>query len=78
MTPSPAAVVASLGGIATRGAILEAGVRGADVSRAVRAGELARIRRAHYAGPEASAAAVTAVRVGGRLGCVSAAASYGI
>ncbi|WP_400994071.1 DUF559 domain-containing protein [Agromyces sp. GXQ0307] len=78
MTASPAHVVASHGGIATRDLILAAGVRGVDLLRAVRAGELARVRRAHYAGPEASAAAVSAVRVGGRLGCVSAAASYGI
>jgi very-short-patch-repair endonuclease len=71
-------VVASFGGIATRGQIVDAGVRGVDVSRAVRAGALARVRRAHYALPDASSAGVIAVRVGGRLGCVSAAATYGI
>lgn len=76
--PSPSIVVAQRGGIATRAQILDAGVRGVDVSRAVRAGEVIRVRRAHYALPDAPRDAVSAVRVGGRLGCVSALASYGV
>lgn len=75
---SPLAVVAALDGVATRDQLLHAGARGVDVSRAVRAGELVRVRRAHYALPDAPRDAVSAVRVGGRLGCVSALASYGV
>lgn len=78
MRPSPVVAVAQRGGIATRAEILDAGAQGIDISRAVRAGELIRVRRAHYAVPEAPRDAVSAVRVGGRLGCVSALASYGI
>lgn len=78
MPLSPATVVAAHGGIATRDQLIASGIRGVDVSRAVRASELRRVRRAHYAHPDASRTAVSAVRVGGRLGCVSAAASYGI
>lgn len=78
VSPSPSAVVAALGGVATRGQLLDAGARGVEVSRAVRAGELVRVRRAHYALPEAPREALSAVRIGGRLGCVSALASYGV
>jgi very-short-patch-repair endonuclease len=78
VSASPSAVVAALGGVATRDQILGAGVRGVDVSRAVSAGELVRVRRAHYALPDAPRDAVSAVRIGGRLGCVSALASYGV
>ncbi|MGR2753934.1 DUF559 domain-containing protein [Agromyces arachidis] len=78
MRVSPPAVVAALGGVATRDQILGEGVRGVEVSRAVRAGELVRVRRAHYALPDARRDALTAVRVGGRLGCVSALGSYGV
>lgn len=65
-------------GIATRSQLTAAGVRGPEISFAVQAGEVRRIRRAHYALPTAPARAITAVRVGGRLGCMSAARSYGI
>jgi very-short-patch-repair endonuclease len=75
---SPLAVVAALGGVATRDQLLDAGARGVDVSRVVREGELVRVRRAHYALPDAPRDAFSAVRVGGRLGCVSALASYGV
>jgi very-short-patch-repair endonuclease len=75
---SPAAVAAALGGVATRDQLLDAGARGVEVSRAVRAGELVRVRRAHYALPDAPRDALSAVRIGGRLGCVSALASYGV
>ena len=74
-------IVEALGrfeGIATRGELTAAGIRGPEISRAVRAGEVRRIRRAHYGLPMASARAVAAVRVGGRLGCISAVRSYGI
>jgi very-short-patch-repair endonuclease len=75
---SAAAVVAAFGGIATRAQILAAGLTGSDITAAVRRGEMRRVRRAHYATPEASRDAVDAVRVGGRLCGVSAARSYGL
>jgi very-short-patch-repair endonuclease len=75
---SPPAIVAAFGGVATRDQLLDAEVRGIEVSKAVRARELIRVRRAHYALPDAPRDALTAVRVGGRLGCMSALASYGV
>jgi very-short-patch-repair endonuclease len=65
-------------GIATRNELIAAGIRGPEISSSVRAGEVRRIRRAHYGLPAAPARAIAAVRVGGRLGCVTAARSYGI
>lgn len=73
-----ASVLSAFGGIATRDQLISAGIRGPEISFAVRAGEARRIRRAHFALPTASAAAVAAVRVGGRLGCTTAARSYGL
>lgn len=75
---SPVAAVRALGGIATRAQIVGAGFSGTDITAAVRRGELRRVRRAHYATPEASWDAVDAARVGGRLCGVSAARSYGL
>jgi very-short-patch-repair endonuclease len=74
---SPAAVVTALGGVARRDQILDAGLSGSDITAAVRRGELRRVRRAHYATATASPDAVAAVRVGGRLGGLSAARTYG-
>jgi very-short-patch-repair endonuclease len=68
----------SLGGIASRSQLIQQGIRGPAISRAVQEGVIRRVRRAHYRGESASFAAVAAVRVGGRLGCVGAAHSYGI
>lgn len=75
---SAAAVVDAFGGVARRDQILAAGLSGTDITAAVRRGELRRVRRAHYARPGAAADAVAATRVGGRLGGVSAARTYGI
>jgi very-short-patch-repair endonuclease len=71
-------VVTELGGIATRAQLRERGLSGGDLTAAVRLGLLRRIRRAHYAVPGASPDAVLAVRVGGRLGGVSAARTFGL
>jgi very-short-patch-repair endonuclease len=71
-------VLGMFDGIATRDELTAAGVRGPEISLSVQAGEVRRIRRAHYALPTAPARAVAAVRVGGRLGCMTAARSYGI
>ncbi len=71
-------IVDRYGGIATRAQILQAGASGGDITRAVRLGEVRRLRRAHYSTPDASFPALAAVRVGGRLAGLSAAASYGL
>jgi very-short-patch-repair endonuclease len=76
--PDVSDVLTRLGGIATRDQLTAAGIRGAEISVAVAEQRARRIRRAHYASPGALASAVSAVRIGGRLGCVSAAATLGI
>lgn len=76
--PDPASITEGLGGVATREQLLARGLTGFDLTRAVRLGALVRVRRAHYATPDATADQRTAVRVGGRLGCLSAAASFGL
>ena len=75
---SAGAVVDAFGGLARRDQILAAGLSGTDITAAVRRGEVRRIRRAHYATRLASPDAAAAVRIGGRLGGVSAARSYGL
>ena len=75
---SAAAVVDAFGGIARRDQILATGLSGSDITAAVRRGELGRVRRAYYASPRALADAVVATRVGGRLGGLSAARTYGL
>lgn len=71
-------VTRSLGHLAARAQLLERGVAAADIVAAVRAGQLVRVRRGHYATPGAPAAARLAVRIGGRLAGVSASATYGL
>lgn len=66
------------GHIATRAQLIAAGFSGTDLTRAVRTGEIRRIRRAHYATPQARPDAADAVRVGGKLAGASAAASWGL
>ncbi len=73
-----APVCRSFGGIATRRQILGRGVDGGDIASAVRRGEIRRVRRAHYASPDASVDGILAVRVGGRLCGLSAAGSHGL
>jgi very-short-patch-repair endonuclease len=75
---SAVVAVAGFDGIATRAQLIDVGVTGPAMSVAVRKGELRRVRRAHYALPDADSAAIAAVRVGGRLGCASAAESHGL
>ena len=64
--------------VATRGELRSLGVSPYELSAAVRSGEIARVRRGWYALPEADESIIRAVRVGGRLACVSALRSYGI
>lgn len=72
------AAVKRLGFIASRKQLVALGFSGGDLTTAVRLGQLWRIRRGYYAAPGASNEAIGAVRVGGRLGGTSAAASYGL
>jgi very-short-patch-repair endonuclease len=66
------------GGIATRSQIVGSGVTPTDLSSAMRAGAISRVRRGHYRAPVADRDAVSAVAIGGRLSCISAARSYGL
>jgi hypothetical protein len=58
--------------VADRRSLLASGATGAGLTSAVQAGFLVRPRRDHYALPGTPAAIIRAVRVGGRLSCVSA------
>lgn len=55
----------------TRSQLLAEGWSVRQIARAVHLGRLIRVRRGHYATPETPTAVVQAVRVGGRLACVS-------
>ena len=58
--------------------LVEAGATGKSLTAAVANGFLVRVMRDHYALPATSSAVEQAVRVGGRLCCVSAIAQLGI
>jgi very-short-patch-repair endonuclease len=58
--------------------LLRAGATRSQLAWAVANDHLIRIRRGHYALPGTDGAIVKAVRIGGRLGCVTAAGRYGI
>ncbi|WP_022884872.1 hypothetical protein [Glaciibacter superstes] len=49
-----------------------------SMKAAVELGQLVRARRGHYALPGTDPHTLEAVRLGGRLGCISAAADYGV
>jgi len=74
----PEHTVAALGHVATRRQLVERGFTGFDLTSAVRAGRLRRVRRGWYATADATSDQLTAVRVGGRLSHASAARSYGL
>ncbi len=76
--PNPKLITERLGHIATRQQLLAAGCSGTDLTRAVRLGELTRLRQARYATADAPFEAAVAVRVGGLLAGPSAARSYGL
>jgi very-short-patch-repair endonuclease len=67
-----------LGGIATRQQLLAIGFSGTDLTRAVRTGQIRRVRQARYASPIAHPDRVAAARVGGMLAGPSAAGTYGL
>lgn len=67
----------TLDGVATTAELRARGFPGPRLSAAVHTGELLRVRRGWYALPEVDPNLRAAIRVGGRLACVSAAAFYG-
>ncbi|MBG6055959.1 very-short-patch-repair endonuclease [Salinibacterium sp. CAN_S4] len=73
-----AAVIALLGGAATRQQLLAKDLSGYDLTRAVRLGEVFRVRQGRYILKSTTPDVSTAVRVGGMLAGPSAARSYGI
>lgn len=72
----PAEVVDSLGGVASRDELLAALLDPADIDMSLYYGKILRVRRGWYASVNAPAAALKALRVGGRLACISALAWY--
>ena len=64
--------------VLSRAELLARGATGASLTAAVRSHFLLRVRRDHYALPDCDAHVVEAVRIGGRLGCISALADYGV
>lgn len=74
----PTAAVNQFGGIATRQQLINTGLSGYDLTRAVRSGRIIRVRQARYATLDASPDAIAATRVGGLLAGISAAKSYGL
>jgi very-short-patch-repair endonuclease len=69
--------VRRLGGAAETRELVALGIAPHRLTGAVRAGELVRVRRGWYALRDTDPALLDAIRVGGRLACVSAAAYYG-
>jgi very-short-patch-repair endonuclease len=55
----------------TRGELLMTGFTSRGITRAVRSGALVRARRDHYLAPDAPADVIRAVRIGGRLTCLT-------
>ena len=76
--PDPTPIISSLGRIATRQQLIASGCSGYDLTRAVRAGRIRRVRQARYATPDAPPDALAATRVGGLVAGPSAAHSYGL
>jgi len=64
--------------LATREELLRAGYSRRQITRAVAAGELLRVRNGHYARPGAPPRVLQAVRIGGIAGCVTAAKLLGL
>ena len=64
--------------VATRRQLVRVGAAPHELTAAVRSGALMRVRRGYYALPDLEPQLMHAVRIGGRLGCVSAARRLGI
>ncbi len=69
---------AHYGHVATTKQLLSHGYAPHDLTAAVRSGTLLRLRQGRYATADATAGQRLAVSVGGKLACVSAAATYGL
>jgi very-short-patch-repair endonuclease len=67
-----AQIVRSLGGMAQKRQLVRRGARDLDLTRAVRSGEVHRVRNGWYSTMDETSAEVRAVRVGGRLTGISA------
>lgn len=67
-----------LGGISTRRDLLRCGFTGHQLTAAVRGGIVRRVRQGHYALANADVERLAAVRLGGRLGCLSATKTFGL
>jgi very-short-patch-repair endonuclease len=63
--------------VLSRAELRARGATGSSLTAAVRSGFLLRVRRDHYALPDCDQHVVEAVRIGGRLGCISALADAG-
>lgn len=72
------AVEAYAPAVFTRADLLDSGMSGRQITGAVRAGLLRRIRRDRYAVAHTSDEVIEAVRVGGRLSCLSLLRSMGV
>ena len=68
----------ALGDAASTRQLRQAGLTDRALTLAVREGRLVRPRNGVYAVPELAESTMTALRLGGRLSCVSAARSYGL
>ncbi|TFB52336.1 endonuclease domain-containing protein [Cryobacterium tagatosivorans] len=80
LDPNPHAISEGFGArrILQRHDLLAGGMTGREITEAVRSSSLLRVRRDNYALPETDRHTLEAVRVGGRLACVSAAEELGI
>ncbi|MDH6181843.1 very-short-patch-repair endonuclease [Microbacteriaceae bacterium SG_E_30_P1] len=72
------AVLAGVGGVATRPQLVARGFSGYGLTRAVRAGIIQRIRRSRYALNDLDSTLKLAIQHGGVLGSLSAARLYGL
>jgi very-short-patch-repair endonuclease len=70
-------IVNSLGGMAQKRLLVRRGVRDHDLTRAVRSGDVVRVRNGWYSTMPESSPQLRAVRVGGRLTGISAIAALG-
>jgi len=64
--------------VATRAQLLAGGAKPRDLTSAFRTNRLIRIREGYYAVPGTDSFLLQAVRIGGRLGCISALEKHGV
>lgn len=74
----PADTIASLGTLVPTHALLRAGLTSHQLTRAVRRGEVLRVRQGWYASPLVEPDLLRGARVGGRITCVTAAHELGL